>query len=46
MVKESNNDRYGLSNELKQFVKDNKEYNYIQNQLYYEPEGTFYNSQD
>ena len=45
MVKESNNDRYGLNNELKQFVKDNKEYNYIQNQAYFEPEGQyFYNN--
>ena len=45
MVKESNNDRYGLNNELKQFVKDNKEYNYKQNQAYFEPEGQyFYNN--
>ena len=34
MVKESNNDRYGLSNELKQFVKDNKEFNCLPNQDY------------
>ena len=42
MVKESNNDRYGLNNELKQFVKDNKEYNFIQNQTYFEPESPFF----
>ena len=42
MVKESNNDRYGLNNELKQFVKDNKEYNFIQNQAYFEPEDAYY----
>ena len=42
MVKDSNNDRYGLNEELKQFVKDNKEYNFIQNQAYLEPEGTYY----
>ena len=41
MVKESNKDRYGLNNELKQFVKDNKEYNYIQNQSYFESEGQY-----
>ena len=45
MVKDSNNDRYGLNDELKQFVKDNKEYNFIQNQAYLEPEGSyFYNN--
>lgn len=42
MVKDSNNDRYGLNNELKQFVKDNKEFNYIQNQAYFEPENPYY----
>ena len=42
MVKESSNDRYGLNNELKQFVKDNKEYNYIQNQQYFDPDDPFY----
>ena len=35
MVKENNNDRYELNKELKKFVKDNKEYNYIQNQDYF-----------
>ena len=42
MVKESNNDRYGLNNELKQFVKDNKEYNFIQNQAYFESDDAYY----
>ena len=42
MVRESSNDRYGLNNELKQFVKDNKEFNYIQNQQYFDPEDPFY----
>ena len=42
MVKDSNNDRYGLNNELKQFVKDNKEYNFIQNQQYFDPNDPFY----
>ena len=42
MVKDSNNDRYGLNDELKQFVKDSKEYNFIQNQAYLEPEGSYY----
>ena len=44
MVKESNNDRYGLNNELKQFVKDSKEFNYIQNPAYFGPEDPFYNN--
>jgi len=42
MVKDSNTDRYGLSNELKQFVKDNKEYNCIQNQAYFDPDDPYY----
>ena len=42
MVKDSNNDRYGLNNELKQFVKDNKEFNFIQNQQYFDPDDPFY----
>ena len=42
MVKDSNNNRYGLNNELKQFVKDNKEFNYIQNQAYFESENPYY----
>ena len=42
MVKDCNNDRYGLNNELKQFVKDNKEFNYIQNQQYFVPDDPFY----
>ena len=42
MVKDSNNDRYGLNSELKQFVKDNKEYNFIQNQQYFDPDDPFY----
>ena len=42
MVKDSNNDRYGLNKELKQFVKDNKEFNYIQNQAYFESENPYY----
>ena len=37
MVKESNKERYGLNNELKQFFKDNKEFNYLQNQAYFDP---------
>ena len=45
MVKESNNDRYGLNNELKQFVKDNKEFNYIHNPAYFSPEDPFYNNE-
>ena len=44
MVKDSNNDRYGLNNELKQFVKDNKEFNFIQNQAYLGLEDQYYNS--
>ena len=44
MVKESNNDRYGLNNELKQFVKDNKEFNYIQNQVYFQSERYYYDN--
>ena len=35
MVKENYNERYELNKELKKFVKDNKEYNYIQNQDYF-----------
>ena len=42
MVKDSNNDRFGLNKELKQFVKDNKEYNYLQNQAYFEPNDPYY----
>jgi hypothetical protein len=42
MVKDSNNDRFGLNNELKQFVKDNKEYNYLENQAYFDPEDPYY----
>ena len=42
MVKEGNNDRYGLNNELKKFVKDSKEYNYLQNNQYYETDDPFY----
>ena len=42
MVKEGNNDRYGLNNELKKFVKDNKEFNYLQNHQYYETDDPFY----
>ena len=42
MVKESNNDRFGLNNELKQFVKDNKEFNYLQNQEYFDPDDPYY----
>ena len=42
MVKESSVDRYGLNNELKQFVKDNKEFNFIQNQQYFDPDDPFY----
>ena len=42
MVKDSNTDRYGLSNELKQFIKDNKEYNCIQNQAYFDPDDPYY----
>jgi hypothetical protein len=44
MVKESNNDRYGLNNELKRFVKDRKEFNYIQNPTYFGPEDPFNNN--
>ena len=42
MVKDCNNGRYGLNNELKQFVKDNKEFNFIQNQQYFDPDDPFY----
>ena len=42
MVKESNNDRFGLNNELKQFIKDNKEFNYLQNQEYFDPDDPYY----
>ena len=42
MVKDSSNDRYGLNDELKQFVKDNKEFNFIQNQQYFDPDDPFY----
>ena len=42
MVKDSNTNRFGLNNELKQFVKDNKEYNYLQNQIYFDPDDPFY----
>ena len=42
MVKDSNNDRFGLNNELKQFVKDNKEFNYLQNQAYFVPDDPYY----
>ena len=42
MVKESNKERYGLNNELKQFVKDNKEFNYLQNQVYFDPNDPYY----
>ena len=42
MVKDSNNNRYGLNDELKQFVKDNKEYNFIQNQQYFDPDDPYY----
>ena len=42
MVKDSNNDRFGLNNELKQFVKDNKEFNYLQNQAYFDPDDPYY----
>ena len=42
MVKDSNNDRFGLNNELKQFVKDNKEYNFLQNQAYFDPNDPYY----
>ena len=42
MVKESNNNRFGLNNELKQFVKDNKEFNFLQNQAYFDPNDPYY----
>ena len=42
MVKDSNNDRFGLNNELKQFVKDNKEFNFLQNQAYFDPDDRYY----
>ena len=42
MVKDSNNDRFGLNNELKQFVKDNKEFNFLQNQAYFDPDDPYY----
>ena len=44
MVKDSNNDRFGLNNELKQFVKDNKEFNFLQNQEYFDPDDPYYNN--
>ena len=42
MVKDSNNNRFGLNKELKQFVKDNKEFNYLQNQVYFDPDDPYY----
>ena len=44
MVKDSNNERFGLNNELKQFVKDNKEYNFLQNQAYFDPNDPYYSN--
>ena len=42
MVKEGNNNRYALTNELKKFIKDNKEFNYLQNHQYFETDDPFY----
>ena len=42
MLKECYNERYELNNEMKQFIKDNKEFNYIQNQQYYDIDDPFY----
>ena len=42
MVRDSFNERYELNTEIKQFIKDNKEFNYIQNQQYYDTDDPFY----
>ena len=44
MVKENKNNRYGLNNELKQFVKDIKEYNYIQKESYFDKSDPYSNN--
>ena len=36
LVKNNTQNRYGLNKELKQFVDDNKKYNYLQNNQYFE----------
>ena len=42
MVRDSFNSRYELNTEIKQFIKDNKEFNYVQNQQYYDTDDPFY----
>ena len=42
LVKNNTQNRYGLNKELKQFVMDNKKYNYLQNNQYYETDDPFY----
>ena len=42
MVRNNKNNRLGLNDELKKFVKDEKEFNYIQNNQYYETDDPFY----
>ena len=42
LVNINKNNRLGLNDELKKFVKDNKEYNYIQNNQYFETDDPFY----
>jgi len=42
LVKNNTQNRYGLNKELKQFVDDNKKYNYLQNNQYFETDDPFY----
>ena len=42
LVKNNTQNRYGLNKELKKFVMDNKKYNYLQNNQYYETDDPFY----
>ena len=42
MVRNNKNNRLGLNDELKKFVRDEKEFNYIQNNQYFETDDPFY----
>ena len=45
MVRNSSTERYGLNDELKKYVKDIKNHNYIKYEQYFNPDGPFfYNS--
>jgi len=47
LVDMNKNNRCGLNDELKKYVKDKKEYNYIQNEQYFNPDDPFfYNSME